>query len=256
MGLFQRRSKTTVPVKRKRDRLRRFLIENLENRLLLASDFVYDRSAFLIGFHAKLTNTPTEIRLVDTNTNVVLHTLARADFTGNVNIVGSQANDTLVLDGPAQPFQKFSFEGKNGDDRVTLLGSIVSPGFDVLLDAETITVGASQEIRTFKPGSPSGSIILRGVNIELQQSASLRAGLITNQAGDVTIAASNAPTAGVSVFGDLLSPVLVTNNLASIKLNSATIQGANVSITANSATQTRWDDRVDNATIGKKDNRV
>ena len=225
-------------MKKKRNRLRRFLIESLENRLLLASDFVFDQSAFLAGLNAKLTNSTTEIRLVDANTNAVLHSLPAAEFTGNVKIIGSQGNDLLILESATAPFKDFSFDGQNGNDSFTVAANIISRGFDVSLTAETIVVSANQTINTFLPASLLGSITLRGVSIELQPNSSLFAG----PNGDVSIEASNAPTAGASVFGDLASPVLVTDNLASIKVSSALIRGKNVSITAESATQTRWDD--------------
>ena len=246
MGLFDRRSKATRPTKKQRSRFRRFLIESLENRLLLASDFNYDRSAFLVGFNAKFTNTPTEVRLIDVSTNAVLHTLARSDFTGNVHIIGSQANDTLVFDTDGLiTFKNFSFQGGNGNDSMSLVDSIEASGFDVSLDAETITVGVAQEIFTSGAGQRNaGSITLRGVNIELKDFAALRAeGGFGFLAGDISIIASNAPTAGASVFGDLLLPVLVNDFSASIKLNNNNlIEGDNVTFKTETATQTRWQD--------------
>ena len=248
MGLFTRRFQTRVLSRRCRRTLRNLILEGLEQRFLLASDFIYDQSASIIGFNAKLTNTATDIQLVNTNTNVVLRTLALNDFTGNVNIVGSQAGDTLTLDTVGLiTFKNFTFKGGTGNDSISLVDSIESSGFDVSLDAETITIGASQEIFTSGAGQRnSGSITLRGVNIELQDSASLRAenGFGSNfLAGDVTVIAANAPSAGASVFGDLLSPLLVADFNASIKLrNNNRIEGANVSFKTETATQTRWQD--------------
>ena len=246
MGFFTRRNKTIRPLQRKRQRLRRFLIENLENRLLLANDFIYDRSAALFGFNAKLTNTATEIRLVDANTNAVLHSLPLSDFTGNVSIIGSPQDDSLVIDTVGNvPFKNFSVQGGNGNDSVLLVTSISAAGFNVSLDAETITVNANQEIFTSGAGqSDAGTITLSGVNIELKDNAALRAeGGFGRAAGDITVTASNAPSAGASVFGDLLSPVLVADFTASIKLNNGNlIEGANVSFKTETATQTRWQD--------------
>ena len=153
------------------------------------------------------------------------------------------------------PRVSFTIDLGGGTDQLTVLNSISLPGIDLTLVAETIIVAAGAEISTEDRGAggvtagDSGDITLQGEEIHLNGTAAgpvaLRAavdGGSGHDAGDITVAATKAPTAAASIIGDLLSPLLVADNTAQITATHATFTGAEVSLTARGATLTRWDD--------------
>lgn len=87
--------------KRKRNRTLRWAvgIELLEDRVMLASDFMFDGATSTPGgFDATLTLVGTDLVLRDNLTNTVLQSQPLADHSGFTFILGSQQADRLTLD--------------------------------------------------------------------------------------------------------------------------------------------------------------
>ena len=225
--------------------------------MLLASDFSYDQSAALFGFSGRLkvNDALTEIQLVNTNNaSVVLHSVSLADFSGNVDIKGSFQNDTLILDkslGQLNVLGSVRFNGGLGADTGTFEGNLNTHGQILTFTAETISVLANAILSTQKVDatgtifSDAGNISFDGKTIVLGSGSALLAAVgnsTTVKSGSITVTAQDKPTAAESVIGDILSPILVTNRLASISATGAKIRGGNVTLSVESKTQTRWDD--------------
>ncbi len=228
--------------------------ENLERRLLLASDFNYDHGLALQALDARLLADTVDIRLVRTSDNLTLHSVSLSDFTGVVNIKGSALGDTLRFDPSLANLgglKSVSFDGKLGNDSTFVEGKLQTNGQPVNLVSESITVLTGVSISTRLQDASgvstgdSAAITLIGKSIELQSQSSLSAGVSSGsnfQAGDITINVSDKPTAAESLFGDLVLPILVANRVASFKASGAEIDGGDITINAESETQTRWDD--------------
>ncbi len=225
--------------------------------MLLASDFLYDQSAALFGFSGRLkVNTAlTEIQLVNANNaSVVLHSVPLADFSGKVDIKGSPQNDTLLLDKNLEQLNllgSLQFNGGSGIDTATFEGNLNTHGQNLTFTADSISVLANAILSTQKVDatgtifSDAGSISFVGKTIVLGSGSALLAEVgnsTTAKAGSITVKAQDTPTAAESVIGDILSPVLVTNRLASISATGAKIRGGDVTLSVESETQTRWDD--------------
>ncbi len=243
-------------LRKNRRKLKR-CIEQLEFRHLMASDFVYDRTGDLLGFNARLQYDAgsAQIQLVSaSNSSNVLRSLAVADFSGKVDIRGSTVADSLIFDsslGNLNVLGPVLFQGAAGKDTVRFEGPLNTRGSDLTVSSESITLGSGARLSTQKldaqglPIANSGAISLSGITIELQIGAQLLTHVGTSTTyvpGSITLSAKDAPTAGESIFGDLVSPILVADRKASITSTGAIIVGGNVTFEVTVATQTRWDD--------------
>ncbi len=125
--------------------------ENLERRLLLASDFNYDHGLALQALDASLLADAVDIRLVRTSDNLTLHSVSLSDFTGVVNIKGSSLGDTLRFDPTLANLgglKSVSFDGKLGNDSTFVEGNLKTNGQPVNLASESITVLTGVSIST------------------------------------------------------------------------------------------------------------
>ena len=222
-------------------RAARAAVERLEGRVLLAADLVYDRSASLTPFNARLTRTATAIQVVDAGNGTVLATQPLATFSGNVTIRGSADNDGLTFDPSlaTAPLRTVSVDGGLGFDTVVFGGNFSTNGGSVTVTAEAITLSAGATVDT-TAAAGAGAITLTGKTVAAAAGARLLAG--GPSAGDVTVTVDDSPTVGVSVAGDTLSPVLVDDRSATIAFTGGTIAGNDVTVTATAATKTRFGD--------------
>ena len=99
---------------------KRLLFEGLEQRMLLAADFVFDANdAIREQFNLRLTSDGTNLQLIDTVDGSIVKAQSIVDNSGTVEITGSNQSDTLVFES-SLPSLSIRFDGREGDD--TLVG--------------------------------------------------------------------------------------------------------------------------------------
>ena len=150
--------------------------------------------------------------------------------TGTLTIdMGIGASNTLTLSNLDQRLASgLTVQSEGPDTTVNVDANLATQGNPISISADTITVSGVTLNTTFAAGS-SGSIALTGKTITVNDGAVLQAGTMAATAGAVTITAQdlNDSTA--------VLPIAFSDKDVSVDLDSATIDGGVIDVTAKSA---------------------
>ncbi len=178
------------------------------------------------------------------------------DFGASLIIHGTIANAldyAACLGSGGVPPATPSCPPQDGPDVVTFTGNIAFDGGRLEVTADTIVVNAGVVLDTRQRDlsgatiGDAGDISFDAETITVHSGAQLLASVPAASAfsgGEVKLIAKNAPPPGAQIISTV-SPVLVTNNVATISITGATIEGDAVTISAEGATVTIWDDAGD-----------
>ena len=201
-------------------RKRQSLLEKLEDRHLLAADFIVDES----GKDLELQISGSSIQVLDTSDNSVIKQEAinnidnkKVEITAKSLLVDSDVSldgNSLVVNAVSV---LLSGAGAINTSDLNASGNSEGDSGDISLTAQTITIGAQSVT----------SNVVGGGNFE---------------AGKITLAAEDMPTIAESVFTDTFLPRVAVNRTAAITLNGTNISGGDVTIKADGASSSRWDD--------------
>ena len=183
--------------------------------------------------------------LVPVGTTDVVFTLPGGDTTATLEPFGTG----LRLSGTgfettdfATPTGSLTVDGGDGEDTITISGSLLLNGASLTIRAETITVAANAVIDTRTAAANAGAVDLKGESITLSAGSQILATATgAFSAGDVTLEARDAPNLAASIAQGF-SPIIFNDRAASVSITGATIDGGTISITAEGATQTAWQD--------------
>ncbi|WP_428673984.1 LEPR-XLL domain-containing protein, partial [Roseibium sp.] len=204
---------------------------------------------------AELRNNPTAGMLTLASLNGSFEDIHFAVPTDSLTINLGLGNDTLTVKSLDPAFTgnltiNDATPGSGvGTDAVIFAGNINLSGGALSVSAETITVNTNVEINTtVAAGGDAGGIEFSGEDIVLHTGARLLAGAVAGFAGgDISLKAEKIPDIHLYSAGVLLSPIIVSDQKATITATGATIEGGSVSLEATAGAVTSWADLPDYA---------